>query len=119
MNCEATISVYELLGKTIHTREAADQLLQIVQANYCQTIELDFSGVEYMSRSFADQFHGNKLKLAQELQKKIIVANADDEIISMLQAVARTQNKIHRGYTDIPVYKYSNWKQLENFLLSI
>src|SRR5215218_10464461 len=109
MNCETTISVHELFGNTLHTREAADQLLEITKSDPCQSIELDFSGVEYISRSFADQFHGNKLKMVELLQKTIIVANADEGVINMLQAVAKTQNKEYRGFRDVPVYKYSNW----------
>lgn len=119
MNCETTIQVAELLGKTIHTREASNHLLQFVASDRCQQIELDFTGVDYISRSFADQFHADKMHLAAEQQKSIIVTNANTEVVNMLQAVAKTQNKTYRGNTSLPVYKYSTWSQLENFLLSI
>lgn len=119
MNCESTIQVAQFLGKTIHTRDASNQLLKLVADNPCQKVDLDFSEVEYISRSFADQFHADKIKLATEQQKTIIVTNANEEVINMLQAVARTQNKAYRGHTHLPVYKYSTWNQLENFLLSI
>ena len=118
MNCEAIISVADVLGKTLHTREAAVQLLQKVAEHPCSTIELDFLGVDYMSRSFADQFHSDKLELAAVSEKTIVVVNANEEVVRMLQAVARTQNKAYQS-GGLPVFKYSNWNHLENFLLSI
>lgn len=119
MNCESTIRVAELLGKTIHTRDASRHLLDFVAESPCMNIELDFLEVDYISRSFADEFHAYKMKLAAELQKSIIVTNANDEIINMLQSVARTQNKRYKQDIMRPVYKYSSWSQLESYLLSI
>jgi len=119
MNCESTIQVAELLGKTLHTRDASRHLLDFVANNPCKNIELDFLQVDYISRSFADQFHSDKIKLSIELQKSIIVTNANDEVMNMLQSVARTQNKSYKVLAEVPVYKYSNWVQLENYLLSI
>jgi len=120
MNCEPTISVAKLLGKTIHTRDASRQLLDFIAENPCMKVELDFLDVDYISRSFADEFHANKIKLASELQKSIILTNANDEVINMFQSVARTQNKRFKEDTATrPIYKYSSWSQLESYLLSI
>lgn len=119
MNCNATISVFELLSSTIHTRQAATELMEAITQNPCNYIELDFAKVEYISRSFADQFHADKLALAHKEQKNIIVSNANEEILKMLQAVAQTQAKEKREYEKIPVYNYTDWNSLERFLLSI
>ena len=119
MNCETTIRLVDLLGTTIHTREASNQLLKLVQENPCQKIELDFLNVSYISRSFADQLYADKTRLSNDLRKYLVITNANDEVISMLQAVERTQNKSRKQYVDSPVYKYSSWKQIEDYLLSI
>lgn len=119
MTCNSTIPVFTLLGATLHTRQAATELLQAVTQNPCDHIELDFVDVEYVSRSFADQFHAEKIAIAIQQQKSIIVTNANEEIIKMLQAVARTQDKENRAYEKVPVYNYTNWKSLERFLLSV
>lgn len=95
MNHEATIRIASLLNKTLHTREAAVLLLQAVAAHPCNTIELDFTDIDYISRSFADQFHSDKLSLAADSQKTIIVTNANEEVVRILQALARTQNKTY------------------------
>lgn len=81
-------------------------------------MELDFSSVEYISRSFADQFHFDKMNCAINLQKTIIVANARETVVNMLQAVAKSQNASGRKLERVPVYKYSSQRQLEDFLLS-
>lgn len=119
MNCESTISVAKALDTTLHTRDAAKQLLQMVDDSPCQRVELDFLDVQYISRSFADQFHTDKMELAAASQKDIVVVNASEAVVNMLQTVARTQNKSHRTESSLPVLKYTNWTQLENFLLSI
>ncbi len=91
----------------------------MVAADAGQKIELDFAEVDYISRSFADEFHANKIQLATDTQKTIIVTNANDEVMNILQAVAKTQNKTYRAAGSLRVYKYSSWSQLEKFLLSI
>lgn len=118
MNCHSTISIHKLLGSSIHTREASFVLMQLVESNPCDHVELDFSSVEYISRSFADQFHFDKINCAANLQKVIIVSNAPDAVINMLQAVEKTQNTAIKKTDKVPVYKYSSQGQLENFLLS-
>lgn len=85
----------------------------------CQQVELDFLGVQYISRSFADQFHTGKMELAVVSQKTIVVVNASESVVNMLQTVAKTQNKTYRTESSLPVLKYTDWQQLENFLLSI
>jgi hypothetical protein len=117
MNCYSTIRVYELFGSSIHTREASSILMHRVQNDPCDHIELDFSSVDYISRSFADQFHFDQIKLTNELQKTIIIANASDAVTNMLQVIAKSENNINRKTEKVPVYKYSSQHQLENFLL--
>ena len=118
MNCHSTILINELLGSSIHTREASSVLINLVQNDPCDHIELDFSAVDYISRAFADQFHVDKMNCASHLHKSIIVSNASDEVINMLQAVAKSQNTSNRKIQQVPIYKYSSYRQLEEFLLS-
>jgi hypothetical protein len=119
MNCTTTISVSELIGTSVHTREASNILMRLIEKDLCDYIELDFSDVEYISRSFADQFYSDKLNCVVELRKNIIVSNANEAVMHMLNAVAKTQNKKTNTFFNIPIYKYSTQSQLENFLLSI
>ncbi|HXS58543.1 MAG TPA: hypothetical protein VN726_20585 [Hanamia sp.] len=119
MNCTTTISVSELIGKMVHTRESSAILMQLIEKKFCDCVELDFTNVEYISRSFADQFYYDKLNCAVELKKNIIVSNANEAVMQMLNAVAKTQHKKMSTFFNIPIYKYSSQSQLDNFLLSI
>lgn len=118
MDCNSVIPVKELLSSSIHTREASSVLMNLVEQDPCDHIELDFSSVEYISRAFADQFHVDKINFAINHKKTIIVSNATDEVISMLQVVAKTQTNRKNNFESIPVYKYSSKVEFDNFLLS-
>ena len=119
MNCATTISVFKIIGSSVHTREASTILMQPIERDLCDYIELDFSQVEYISRSFADQLYDDKMNFAVKLKKNIIISNANETVMHMLNAVAKTQNKKPTTFLNIPIYKYSSQRQLENFLLSI
>lgn len=119
MNCTTTISVFEILGALVHTRESSKILMNLVEQDQCNNIEFDFAEVEYISRSFADQFFADKMDCAITLKKNIIVLNANETVINMINAVSRTQDKLPGALLNIPIYKYSSKSQLENFLLSI
>jgi hypothetical protein len=119
MNCTATISVSESIGTMVHTREASAILMKLIEKEPCNYIELDFSNVDYISRSFADQFYIDKVNCGLQLKKNLVIFNANEEVIHMLNAVAKTQHKKVNTFLNIPVYKYSSQSQLEDFLLSI
>ena len=119
MQIHSTILVHELLSTSIHSREASSVLMKVIEEDMCDHIELDFSAVEYISRSFADQLHFDKLNYAMQKNKTIIVSNASDIVLNMLQAVAKTQNSSVHSQENLPVFKYSNQNQLENFLLGV
>ncbi|MFN8265053.1 MAG: hypothetical protein U0T11_03215 [Chitinophagaceae bacterium] len=119
MKCNSTIPVKDLFDTTLHTRDAAKQLLEWVEKDLCDHVELDFTDIDYISRSFADQFHAEKLELISKTNKTILVTNGNEDVIRMLQAVANTQNKKNRSIENIQVYNFTDWKILERFLLSI
>ncbi len=93
--------------------------MKLIEQNQCNSIGIDFFHVEYISRSFADQFYSDKMNCAVKLKKNIIVSNANETVMHMLNAVEKTQNKQPNTFLNIPIYKYSSPSQLENFLLSI
>lgn len=119
MNCTTTISVFDLFSSSVHTRESSAILMDLIEKDPCDFIEVDFSLVDYISRSFADQFYFDKMKCAVELKKNVIVSNANESVVRMLNTVAKTQSKKPDAFSNIPIYKYSSQSQLENFLLNI
>jgi hypothetical protein len=113
------IPVYEEMGNLLNTREAAIQFMKVIRDNPCNVVELDFNKVEFMSRSFADQFVKEKSLLQKDLNVSIQIINANEEIIKILSIVSKTQNKKDREFISIPVYKFSDSKLLSDYLFAI
>lgn len=112
------ISIFSKLGETLNTREAASLLFVCVVENYAKKVVFDFSQVEFMSRSFADQFHKERMKLKDEHGLFIDLKNASEPIRKMLVTVESTQNKRNRFYTELPVFRFSDDK-ISEYLLSL
>lgn len=113
------IKVIEHLSELLNTREAATMLLDFVKKQKADRVEFDFSDVEFMSRSFADQFHKERYMIQQSNGLMIVISNANEEIVNVLKTVERTQNKTKREFIKLPVFKYSNTDMLSDYLLSV
>jgi hypothetical protein len=94
-------------------------LLIILKIYFCSLPFIISQKFPTHSRSFADQFYIDKVNYAHHLKKNLVVSNANDEVMHMLHAVAKTQQKKMNTSISIPVYKYSSQIQLDDFLLSI
>jgi hypothetical protein len=88
------VSVKQLIGNTLNTRDEAQKLFtQLVAHNgHTSRVTLNFTDVDFMSRSFADEFYKLKIKRNIDNNKDDInIENANLQIIDILNAVARTQ----------------------------
>lgn len=118
MNLINRITVSEKDKNFLISREAVDLLFS--ELKYSNTeLELDFSNVEFMSRSYADQFHKTKQEYEKNNNVRIHIINANEEMINMLQVVAKTQNSGERTFEKIPVFRFSKPQMLSDYLLSI
>jgi hypothetical protein len=113
------IQVVEEVSRLLNTREAATELMNAVRDSKCKHIEFDFSNVEFMSRSFADQFHKEKINLISDSEVLIEISNANEEVVNMLRTVANTQKKVKRDYFKLPVFKFSDTELLSNYLMTV
>ncbi len=112
------IKLTNILPTTLDSREAASRLADLVrQYSNCEQIELDFSGIEFMSRSFADQFH-KELYLNESDAFEIVIKNASAPIIQMLDAVSKTQTKRKAVRKTHQVISYNDLKQMQSFVMS-
>lgn len=119
MNCNIQIKVSSLFPHdTLVTREVASLLFSYIEDVACNYIEADFSDIFYISRSFADQFHKEKIKFWESRQKEIVVVNANDDVFKMFQAVSKTQNS-SRASQHIPIIQLTGRKTLKDFLQSL
>jgi hypothetical protein len=112
------INVFKHLGETLNSREAAILLFDFVNENKANNVVFDFTNVVFMSRSFADQFHKERMKLKEKSGLTIHLKDASELIRTMLITVELTQNKRNRFYTELPVFKFSE-HNLENYLSAL
>jgi anti-anti-sigma regulatory factor len=113
MNKIAHIQV-SLWGRVLYSREIATTLITTAAREAAAEIYLSFAGVEFVSRSFADQFY----KEQQQLQglKKIVIENSTPGVSTMLQTAAKTQ-QTSRLQQIIPAQAITSKKgQLEFFM---
>ena len=109
------IKIISLFPATLDTREGATRLAEIIKADLAEDnkVELDFQGVIFMSRSFADQFH--KDLLSGDHAVDLEIKNAETGIIEMLEAVSKTQNSrkpINKSYK---VLSFNNLDKLRDY----
>lgn len=112
------ISVNNKIGETLNTRDSATLLFTIIQHEEANNVVFDFSHVEFMSRSFADQFHKERMKLKEKIGLFIQIKNASDSVRKMLVTVESTQNKKNRFYKELPVFTFSEDK-MEEYLFAL
>jgi hypothetical protein len=115
MKPENSIKVYYFLGGSPVSREQADLLFEAIAK--MPGVSVDFAGVDFISRSFADQFHKGLTTLLPRMAVSVI--NASLEVRQMLEAVSRTQSA--RQYSGVAsvVRKFSSKEELREFLRSV
>jgi anti-anti-sigma regulatory factor len=116
MNSVIHIKLANEFDKILNSRELATEVANQIRNSNANQAELDFSEVEFMSRSFADQFFKEKLKLLQVHNILIEVKNANEEITAMLKAVANTQNVTDRKISTINILHLDDFTALKNHL---
>lgn len=103
-------------GSSPNYRNSAAELFTCLPAHVDEVV-LDFSGVEFVSRGFADELHKERLAVQTQRNVRVVLENLNEEVQRMLSAVARTQNMKERDTMDLPVIRVSSVSELENLLL--
>jgi len=70
-------------GSNIFTRKTISAFFEKINSQKETEIMLDFKGIEFISRSCADEY----LKQKEESNKKVVEANMSQEVCSMFNAV--------------------------------
>ncbi|MCB9232123.1 MAG: DUF4325 domain-containing protein [Bacteroidia bacterium] len=83
------IEIQKIYGNSVSSRQAARELLPNIPTS-ADTIEIDFAGVDFISRSFADQF----IKEVEEFgESKITVLNASPQISKFFELVKKPKTQ--------------------------
>jgi hypothetical protein len=121
---DVKIDVAKSAGKILNTRDEAIKLFNFFLENKFDSVfvTVDFTNVEFMSRSFADQFY--QLKANWELGKnnKIQLQSDNQQIAEILDAVSRTQytqdnKRVIRS--EVKELYFDKFKQFEEYMLAI
>jgi len=112
------IKVFEVLGSTLNTREATNELFKNVDFNTTSCIQLDFDKVEFMSRSFADEFYKRRAFIESNNEITISLVNMTDDVSKMLKAVTYTNQNSTPRSGKFNHIKFSSQEELSKYLLS-
>ena len=118
---KAVINTKKLIGNTLDSRDEAQKLFAYISANYELPVSVvfDFDDVDFMSRSFADEFHKLKMAWCNQHTSVVEIDNASVQILDILQAVARTQKSREVTNPERLVLAFTNSEQLYDYLLSV
>ena|ERR1700733_7375696 len=118
---EATFNVKEIaVASSLATREAAKNLFKIIPLHgSIDTAILDFSSIEFVSRSFADQLLKEQAKLFNTSNITVYLQNLHTDLLTLIDKVSQTQQKAGFGSSAIPVLRFANAEALNDFLISI
>ncbi len=114
------IKVADKIGRILNTRESALKLTDLITSSSYKIVVLDFSNVEFMSRSFADQFYvyyEERRHVQDDITIRIL--NVNEDIINILSTVRKTQYKVARNYIKLPTYHLTKSNLLSKYLNSI
>jgi hypothetical protein len=110
------IIVSNLIGTTLSSREQADSLFNHIR-KCSEKIIVDFSDINFISRSFADQFYKEFLELNKIMM--IVTVNGDQVVSDILNAVSQTQITKHRALLPIKTQSFTDKEKLKKYLVSI
>lgn len=92
------IIVSDLVHSTsLVTRETARNLFSAISRLPVSSITLDFSNVDYISRSFFDEVNSQKKKLSY-LGKTVTIVNLKDSLEQLQQIVQSTLDRRNTGF---------------------
>ena len=111
-----TIKLKNIYDADLFSRSRASQLLSYFNTN-ANEIVLDFDGINFISRSFADELCNI---IDDNIDKKFSFVGQTEEVstmISMVKEGRRQERK--RGIAHAKMYEFSNMEKLSSYLMSI
>jgi anti-anti-sigma regulatory factor len=106
------IVVKNILSEDILLRDNAKFIVE--QAEKTNDFVLDFSGVNFISRSFADELYSY-----MEKEERIKIINGNDVVKNMMQAVKISHTKKRVFFSDIPVSKLNSEEEMREYFHSV
>ncbi|NGF55391.1 STAS-like domain-containing protein [Parapedobacter sp. SGR-10] len=120
MKQELEISLKELFNNSLDTRESVSTLVKVIkeetQAFNEKDIVLNFHGIVFMSRSFADELH--KMIMDDKFDVTVTFKGMNSDFLAMLKTVEKTQNKRSLNIKKASFVKIDDMHTLNNYAFS-
>ncbi len=106
------IKIAELIGADIRSRKNADHIRNSI-AGCAGEVELDFNGVKFISRAFADEIY----TIANENRDNVVLKNMEGIVDSMMSVVSesRTHKRV-RKTENTNMKEFSDMESLSAYL---
>ena len=106
------IKIAELIGVDIRSRKNADYIRNSI-AGCAGKVELDFDGVEFISRTFADEVY----TIVKENNDNVVLINMEGIVCSMMSVVSdsRTHKRV-RKTENANMKEFSDMESLSAYL---
>lgn len=116
MRHHTSIIVRKRVGENPNYRNSASELFTGVLGGPDELV-VDFCGVDFISRGFADQFHKERLAWQERNGIQVRIENASEDVQQMLQVVSNTQVGVHLEAMAIPIIPVANVEELKRLML--
>lgn len=111
-----TIRLSDIYSADLFTRSKATELNAMLRQETGE-VELDFDGISFMSRSFADELYN---VVENFKQCKFTYSNRNEEVTAMMEKVSEgRQRERKRGISHAKIYEFHDMESLSNFLVSV
>ena len=113
-----SIDIAEILTPDLGYRAYVHDLELFIQNSGEDVVMLDFSNVQFATRSFVDEFYNVFLKNPEAQPYRVEITNVPEDINTILEAVGRTQTRATVIPARIPEMSFSSAQELLEFLRS-
>lgn len=121
MKTEFEVELREFFNNSLDTRESVllllDKITQEVYTGINNNITLDFTGIDFMSRSFADEFH--KKVNSKQFKASLSFEHMNNDILTMLKMVEKTQKSRSSSIKKPSFIKIDNLESLDDYLFAL
>lgn len=110
------IKLTDIFSEDLYTRSRASELRSYISKD-ADTVTLDFEGVNFISRSFADEL----CNIIDDIKDNAIaLLNMNDEVSMMMTKVREGRNRERRhGISTAKMHKFNDIESLSDFLIAM
>ncbi len=87
-NLPHKVAIADIIAPIIGSRDGVDVVAKKIEKIRAKSVELDFTSVEFISRSAAHEFLLMKEKFQQQKHISLFFSNTNEQVASMLRSVA-------------------------------